>query len=240
MLKISPYQLLRGAETKIQINPNCYLRQPTLGDIVDLSYDKYQEFLTTFLVKKSDLLKSLGTEDGPEFDQYSIYDIMLLIPELRVNLLDALAFFVCGTVTAGERVIYVDGHPLSAQDLHDIAAAVAKISYIESDDESQHVFASEQSRRLWEKMQKGKRELKKAKNGDSNMELINLISALAARGTGYDLFNIWDLTVYQLYDQFARTNVNVQMDIYSSRWATWGKDDFDVSMWYHNLTQKEG
>lgn len=240
MVKISPYQLLRGAKAKIRINSYCYLRQPTLSNIADLSYDKYQEFLTTFLVKKSDLLKSLGTEDGPEFDQYSIYDIMLLIPELRANLLDALAFFVCGSVTADELTVYVDGQPLSTQDLHDIAAAVAKISYIESDDESQHVFASEKSRRLWEKMQKGRQELKKAKNGDSNMELTNLISALAARGTGYNLFNIWDLTVYQLYDQFARTNVNVQMDIYGSRWAAWGKDDFDVSMWYHNLTQKEG
>lgn len=240
MLRISPYQLLRGAEAKIQINPNCYLRQPTLGDIVDLSYDKYQDYLTTFLVKKSALLKSLGTEDGPEFDQYSLYDIMLLIPELRANLLNALAFFVSGTVTASEQVIYVDGHPLSTQDLHDISAAVAKMSYIESDDESQHVFASEKARRLWEKMQKGRQELRKAQNADADMDMVNLISALAARGTGYNLFNIWDLTVYQLYNQFARTNVNVQMDIYSSRWATWGKDDFDVNMWFKNLTQKEG
>lgn len=89
-------------------------------------------------------------------------------------------------------------------------------------------------------MQKGRAELRKAKNQDGNIDLLNLISAVSARGCGYTLFDIWDLTVYQLYDQFARMNVNVQMDIYSSRWAAWGRDDFDVSLWFKNLQSKEG
>lgn len=238
MVKIEQLQLLGGSP--IRINEHCALRQPTLGDIRDLGYDHYQGLVTTFLVKKSDLLKSLGAEDGPEFDPYSLWDIMLSIPELANALLAALDFFVLGTITAHEHEICVDGHPLSNQDLHDIAAGVAQMNYIESDDESQHQFASERARRLWEKAKRGREGLRKAKAKDANMDLPNLISALAARGTGYTLFNIWDLTVYQLYDQFARTNVNVQMDIYSSRWAAWGQDDFDVSMWFQNLSKKEG
>lgn len=240
MVNIDCFQLLLGKDTYIRINDFCEVRQPTLGDISKIGHDRYQSYLSTFLVKKSELLKTLGTEDGPEYDPYSLWDIMLVIPELRANLLAALDFFVVGDISADEGSICVDEKSLSNMDLHDIAAAVSKISCIEMDDESQHVFASERTRRLWEKMQKGRQELRKAKNQDGNIDLFNLISAVAARGCGYTLFNIWDLTVYQLYDQFARINVGVQMDIYSSRWAAWGKDDFDVSLWFKNLQSKEG
>lgn len=240
MVHIDHFQLLRGQEARIHINGFCEVQQPTLGEIAAVGYDLYQGYISTFLVKKSELLKSLGVEDGPEYDPYSLWDLMLAIPELRANLLAALEFFVVGDVSVENGNICVDGQPLSNMDLHDIAAAVAKISCIEMDDESQHVFASEKARRLWEKMQKGRAELRKAKNADGNIDLLNLISAVSARGCGYTLLNIWDLTVYQLYDQFARINVGVQMDIYSSRWAAWGKDDFDVSLWFKNLQSKEG
>lgn len=240
MVSIDHFQLLRGKDVRIQINDFCEVRQPTLGDIADIGHDRYQSYLSTFLVKKSELLKTLGAEDGPEYDPYSLWDIMLIIPELRANLLAGLDFFVIGAVSVCDGSICVDGHPFSNMDLHDIAAAVAQISCIETDDESQHVFASERARRVWEKMQKGKAQLRKAKNQDGDIDLFNLISAVAARECGYTLFNIWDLTVYQLYDQFARINVGVQMDIYGSRWAAWGKDDFDVSLWFKNLQSKEG
>ena len=115
-----------------------------------------------------------------------------------------------------------------------------QLSYIEHDSQEQHQFASEKARRIWEKCQKGKAQMRKASKQDINMELPNLIGAVAARSGGYTLLNIWDLTVYQLYDQFTRTNVNVQMDIYASRWAAWGKDDFDVAMWFKNISKKEG
>lgn len=240
MVNIDRFQLLRGKDARIRINDHCEVRQPTLGDIVEIGHDRYQGYLSTFLVKKSELLKTLGIEDGPEYDPYSLWDIMLVIPELRANLLAALEFFIVRDVTADEGIVCVSGEPLSNMDLHDIAAAVAKISCIEIDDESQHVFSSERTRRLWEKMRKGRQQLRKAKSQDGDIDLFNLISAVAARGCGYTLFNIWDLTVYQLYDQFARINVGVQMDIYSSRWAAWGQDDFDVSLWFKNLQSKEG
>lgn len=240
MVHIDQFQLLRGKDAHIRINDFCEVRQPTLGDIVEVGYGQYQGYISTFLIKKSELLKALGAEDGPEYDPYSLWDIMLVIPELQANLLAALGFFVIGQIAVADGCICVDGRALSSADLYDIAAAAMKISNIETDDESQHVFASERSRRLWEKMQKGRAGLRKAKNQDGNIDLLNLTSAVAAKGCGYTLFNVWELTVYQLYDQFARMNVNVQMDIYSSRWAAWGKDDFDVSMWFKNLTQKEG
>lgn len=238
MILINQMTLERGSQ--IIVGEHCTLRQPRLSEIADFGYDRYQMMISAFLIGKKELLNSLGAEDGPDFDAYTLYDLIAAIPELRANFAEALGFFVCGSVTHDAEGFYVDGQLLSKQELQDIAAAVQQMSYIEVDEESQHIFASEKARRVWEKCHKGRASLRKESRKDLNMELPNLIGAVAARGYGYTLLNIWDLTVFQLYDQFTRMNVNVQMDIYSSRWAAWGKDDFDVSMWFKNISKKEG
>ena len=78
-----------------------------------------------------------------------------------------------------------------------------QLSYIEHDSQEQHQFASEKARRIWEKCQKGKAQMRKASKQDINMELPNLIGAVAARSGGYTLLNIWDLSVYLLYVHFT-------------------------------------
>lgn len=238
MIQVCPMRLMHGLP--IVINEHCSIRQPQLKEIDAFGYDRYRYVLSTFLVKKTDLLKTLGAEDGPEFDAYSVYDMMIAIPELRATLMESLGFFVVEPITYKQDQILSGGYALSKTDLEDISEAVMQLSYIEHDSQEQHQFASEKARRIWEKCQKGKAQMRKASKQDINMELPNLIGAVAARSGGYTLLNIWDLTVYQLYDQFTRTNVNVQMDIYASRWAAWGKDDFDVAMWFKNISKKEG
>lgn len=238
MIQICPMRLMHGLP--FSVNRFCTVRQPTLGDIDQLGYERYHSLISTFLVGKADLLKTLGVEDGPEFDPYSVYDLMGAIPELRETLLAALRFFVAEPISYNDGKFYANDHLLNKADLEDVAEAVMQLSYIKHDSQSQHRFASEKARRIWEKCQKGKAKLRKATQQDVNIELPNLIGAVSARNCGYTLLNIWDLTVYQLYDQFTRMNVNVQMDIYATRWAAWGKDDFDVSLWFKNISKKEG
>ena len=238
MVHINQMTLMRGSP--VCISESVVIRQPLLGDIADYGYEQYQSFLSAFLLKKKELLQSLGAEDGPEFDEFTLYDLLASIPELRQYYAEALAFFVCGRVASNQHGFFVEKHLLTKEELQDISVAVRQISYIEVDEESQHVFASEKARRIWEKCQKGRAALRKESKKDLNMGLPNLIGAVSAKGCGYDLFNIWNLTVYQLYEQFTRMNVNVQMDIYSTRWAAWGKDDFDVSMWFNSISKKEG
>lgn len=238
MIQICPMRLMHGLP--FSVNRFCTVRQPTLGDIDQLGYERYHSLISTFLVGKADLLKTLGVEDGPEFDPYSVYDLMGAISELRETLLAALRFFVVEPISYNDGKFYANDHLLNKADLEDVAEAVMQLSYIKHDSQSQHRFASEKARRIWEKCQKGKAKLRKATQQDVNMELPNLIGAVSARNCGYTLLNIWDLTVYQLYDQFTRMNVNVQMDIYATRWAAWGKDDFDVSLWFKNISKKEG
>lgn len=238
MVRISDYDLISG--NHIRISDHCTVRQPTLRDIGAVGYDHYQNLLTILLVSKSELLKNLGLEDGEEFDPYSVYDMMAAIPELRSLLVEALSFFVEEPVSFSGGSYLIGGTPAGYADLENVKAAILKVAFIERDSASQHVFASEKARRIWEKCHKGKEALKKITKKDNDLDLPNLIGSVCAKSGSYTLLNIWDLTVYQLYDQFSRLNINVQMDIYASRWAAWGKDDFDVSMWFKNISKKEG
>lgn len=67
------------------------------------------------------------------------------------------------------------------------------------------------------------------------LSLSSIISAVAARHHSLNILNIWDLTVYQLYDQFAQLNKSLQVDVSSMRWAAWGQEPFDFSLWYKDM-----
>lgn len=85
--------------------------------------------------------------------------------------------------------------------------------------------------RLLEKIKQGNK--KKQKKQDKKMELANLISALASHSKNLNIVNIWDLTVYQLYDQFRRQMLEDYYEINSSHIAAWGDSEnkFDSTSW---------
>ena len=43
--------------------------------------------------------------------------------------------------------------------------------------------------------------------------------------------NIYDLTIYQLWDSYIRLINNNIYDIQSTNMAVWGNKDFDISSW---------
>lgn len=238
MIRISDYALVRGLP--IVVSPHCIVRQPLINDIDRITYEIYQKYLSLMLLQKDELLQSLEITDDGTFKNYSLYQVVSAIPPLRAEMSEAFSFFTASPISWCDGDFISEDYPLTSSELDDARAAILKISYIERDTEEQHVFASERAREIWEKCQRGKAKLRKAKKQDINMEVPNLIASVCARGYGYTMLNIGQLTIYQLYDQFSRMNVNVQMDIYATRWAAWGKEDFDVDMWFKNIIKKEG
>lgn len=240
MINIEEMDLIAGND--IPCRDICRVRQPVLKDIKNIGYNTYQDYLSILLIDKDSLIKSLGIEVSDEVNDIPLYAIIGAIPGLRESYVNSLSFFTApeDRISWRRNRFEINGIFASTEILEDIAAIVAKISNIEKDTSSQHVFASEKARKIWEKCQKGKQELSKTKKEDVNLAIPNVISSVSASNSGYTLLNIWELTVYQLYDQFSRINRKIQMDIYSSRWAAWGQDEFDTSIWFKNSLIKEG
>lgn len=76
---------------------------------------------------------------------------------------------------------------------------------------------------------------------DINLIMPNIISAVAAKSQSLNIINIWDLTVFQLYDQFQRLCNNTNFDINSISVGVWGNEEnqFDSSIWFKNIFFKK-
>lgn len=81
---------------------------------------------------------------------------------------------------------------------------------------------------------RGANNKKTSKKTDKKMEVSNIISSLAIHSKSLNMTNIWDLTVYQLYDQFARQQIEDSYEIGASHIAAWGDGDnkFDGTLWF--------
>lgn len=66
------------------------------------------------------------------------------------------------------------------------------------------------------------------------MELPNIISSISSHHNSLNIINVWDLTVYQLYDQFNRQRLGDSFNIQSMSVAAWGDSDgkFDETVWF--------
>ncbi|WP_313072973.1 hypothetical protein [Lacrimispora sp.] len=101
-------------------------------------------------------------------------------------------------------------------------------------------FKSELARKLFYRTKEAESKREKGKNTNASMDLPNILSAVAARHPSLNMLNIWDITIYQLYDQFKRLQNNTLYDIQSMSVAAWGdgKNNFDPSQWYKNLNNE--
>lgn len=64
--------------------------------------------------------------------------------------------------------------------------------------------------------------------------LQNIISKMCISGCGYNLLNIYDLSIWQLLDQFQAYSQNRISRITERSFSIWGGEDFDFGLWLKN------
>lgn len=92
---------------------------------------------------------------------------------------------------------------------------------------------------IMEKLQRGRNSKNKQTKADKNLEIGNIISAVANRSQSLNIINIWELTVFQLWDCFERISNNNIYNIQSMSVAAYGNKDnhFDFSSWFKKLSE---
>ena len=95
---------------------------------------------------------------------------------------------------------------------------------------------------LMEKMKKGQKQLDKTrekkreeKGMASDTELANIISCVAAKNhNGLNMINIWDITIYNLYEQFKLIRENNIHEAETLSVFVWGdkSNKFDIDAWF--------
>jgi len=216
-------------------------------------YKKYDECLSLIAATTEDYIdwiSKIGIIKKPSREDIlsiSKFDLFASIPFLRELIQSSLSFFVQETVSwdKNERLF------VCSDDEGNIVGRISKTTYptvryviLESnfiafeEDDADMEFASEKARSIFQKIKAGRKRKRAASKGTAP-KLTEIISSVSVRSNSYNLLNIWDLSISQLYDQFIRINQNYQLDVYSQKWAAWGTEPFDFSLWYTNNIKED-
>ncbi len=248
-MKLSYFDLLSPDPINI---PNAGgIISPKLRDISSIGIHTYQYYLSILLLDLKSYFTMLGQEEqyealsDKEKSQIYLFDL-LTINEQSIKLLQAvLNFFI------KEEVIYSSQKKcFLVQDNHTVIGAVTKETYSQICDlicqrncmksnqqEDLSHIKSKKALEIMKKLQKGRTEKAKQTKSDKNMELGNIISAVANKSQSLNIINIWDLTVYQVWDCFSRLSNNTIYNIQSMSVAAWGNKDhsFDAAAWFKRI-----
>lgn len=167
---------------------------------------------------------------------------------------DALNFFMTDTVRFDEQYgvfLTYDGtedeehNPIPTgvirkENYMDVCDIIARRNYISRESLYDPTkIRSKKAQQIYEKMMKGRQaKTKSAASGhDSDLDLGNIISKVAARHPSINLLNIYELTIYQLYDQFYNLVNYSVFDIQGMALAMNGSKavpKFECTDWYKN------
>ena len=221
---------------------------PKLRDIASIGYGTYHFYLELLLMDLEKYLSMIGhAEDygrlsDEEKSELDMFDFWTANEQSADLLKKVLNFFIkeevvysgqdrCFLIQNGNGnigVITRDSYP----QVRDIICQRVCIRPGQEEDLSK--VKNKKALEIAKKLQKGRSQKKKQEKADKNMELGNIISAVANRSPSLNILNIWDLTVYQLWDCFSRISNNNIYDIQARGVAAWGNKDnhFDATAWY--------
>ena len=235
------------------------MRQPTLDDIRRVGQDKYNDWLSMFCFDSASMAdrikeRAAGLEGEAagalaqllselDLSQYSAFDILTSDSNGFRRMTEGLSFFIKGEVVPQVKkreFAIMDGGEvvgsINAQNYDEVSNAVRSFSLPNGDGETngELKFSSENARKVYERCEAGRKKAKRKREQNSNnesFELGNIISAIATQHNSLNLLNIWGLTPYQLYNQFARVDRKTQLDVIGLKWAAWGSEPFEFDTW---------
>ena len=235
-----------------------YLRKFPISEISQnySTYSLYLDIMTMTTAGYFERKKKLEEYDALSIDEKSKLNVFTLLShdqEYQWMFLAALNFFFRESVqydpTANMYITYEvkDGEPKAIGAITytmwgEISEMIAQMNHvsIEMDEQDLSKSADERTKKVMEKLRKGRKALKKAreKTNGARMELGNLTSIIATFVNGYNYMNVYDLTVFQLYDTYNRFLMGDVYEINRMAVSVWGDKEkkFDLYARQENLT----
>lgn len=233
---------------------------PTLKDISLIGINTYNYFLSILLMDAVTYVTMTGQAE--QYDALSdeekarlhIFDLMTSNIQSADLLKNVLNFFIKETVVFSETdrcFFIVNSTENSKEDVQkSITGTVTRENYTlvcdficqrnnlkMTKDTDLSKVKSKKAIEIIKKLQKGRTEKTNTAKADKNLELGNVISAVANKHPSLNIITIWDLTIYQLWDTFSRISNNSIYEIQSMSVAAWGNKDnhFDAAAWFQPL-----
>lgn len=187
----------------------------TIREIIDCGYINYNRLLRILTIKKDEFGLDLGEFKG----SVDSFEIFMAVNDKSLNefLENALKLFLrCEHVKVSNSVgcIFVNeikDTKVIEKDNFKLLTNVLEIQNCLSGVNSVYNPANEKAREIIEKLQNGKQKIQESKKYDEDstneISFADIVSSVSVMSKGVNKFNIWDLTLYQLYDEYKRLNV---------------------------------
>lgn len=250
MPEISYFDLIMGSP--VNIPGACTVLPPTLEKLTKdkgTGLKRYGEFInllsltTTECIETFKLQENVQKMSDEQRSLYSNFVILCLYPQLRELLEKALSFFISETIVFDEnRFLFVvcdDSKTatgvITRENYDAVRFVILRLCGIKTSDPTPMKFANEHAKELYELAEQGRKKLAKGKDQDGSSDIDNIASVISIFSQNYNLLNIKGLTVCQLYDQFSRLVIQTQLNVASVRWAAWGKEPWNSTMWKERI-----
>lgn len=240
------------------------VRSPRLREIGEKGYREYQYALTLLLMTPKEYYESIARATGTESmyetlsceeqDALNIFTLFTESQSAIQDVLSALSFFIEGDLRYYDKSRAVLVNPsfeddqvtadgvINAKNWRDVCEICLKCAYIDPPNKPlpDRKYKDEFTRKKFEEFYRKKEAYEKQKRakqkGNPDYELANIISSLATFHNSLNMANIWDMTVYQVHDTFARQRQKEYIDVSDHNYAVWGGKDHKMDMWFKHMS----
>lgn len=206
-LYIDELRMFMGKE--IELDNGICLHSPTINEITNIGEIKYNLYVNLLLFNR-DIIQYFYRLDSEVYEQIlhiDRYELFMSFPVLIESIKEALSFFCKADVqyhVAG-RFFYAndDYMVLNHNNYKSIVKIVKCITGIQ-DSEQPKAFRNKKAQALYEQARAARHKSSKSES----LRLRDILSILCnAEGNGIHIFNVGELTIYQVYEHFERLNL---------------------------------
>ena len=220
-------KFLRG--TPVFIEDICAVYPATLGEIIDLGYDKFQQYLSIATTTKPMDTKK-DSELNDLLEQLTDFQFILFMasidPKTNALLKESIRFFTHeeASITLDPPSIFIgpleDKRMMQETEFYDFQRVLRRMYFLEVDGEEIIIYEDDDpaTKRLKLQMRANREKVRKAKANkrggkDSDMKLSDLIGSMTINDCGLNIHDIWDITYYAFHDQLKRMGWRDQFNI---------------------------
>ena len=217
-----------------------------LREISQVGYSNFQQSIGIISITLDEMIESIDDFEmqahlKAERHLYKVFDMYMLSNDMQELVLKSfnLLFQTENVIIDGEllddmSVVIDEKYVINRDNFDDVVSMIQLQNNPEksASDEDDYNPANELAKSIAEKLKRSKEIVEKSKALESDgdgLTIPDIISAVSAMSNSLNKLNIWDLTIYQLYDEFARlTKIdNYRLQIQASMWSS----DIEIEHW---------
>ena len=207
----------------------CAVYSVKLGEIVDVGYEKFQQYLSILTATKPTDLK--GDEEFKKmFNELSDFQYLLLLSatDMVVNSLikEAFYFFTKSDITIllQPPTLIVgpveEQHVLDESHFYDLQRILRRMYFLETEGDEIVIYDDDlpATKKLKMQMRANREKVRRAKAAKaaqekSDLKMSDLIGSITINDCGLNMVNVWDITYYAFHDQLKRMGWRDQFNI---------------------------